>query len=469
MMINAGIARTVAAIGGAIASFGIVLAPSELAAESEATQRLKERNAEFEKDIIRVSYSVYTAVGYGVSTVSMIEGTDGVVIVDTGIDAISGAEIREDFRDIVDKPIKAIIFTHGHGDHIGGVSAFVDSPETEIWARDGFGHEQRFLESAGIRIQTRRGAMQAGFMLSPEQRINNGVARAYWPRRGAGVFEKGQKIPPTHFHKDGRHRLEVAGLELDLVATGGETQDHLYVWFPDEKIAFTGDNFYKSWPNLYAIRGTEYRNILHWIDAIDNVLAEEPSAVVGGHTRPIVDAKDARKTLTNYRDAIEFVFMKTVEGINKGMTPNQLVEYVELPNKFQKLDYLQPYYGNPEWAIRAIFSGYLGWFDGNATNLFPLSDVEEAKRLADLAGGVDALVQKTTEALAEDDNQWAAQLSDHVLAIEPDNETALSVKAEALTALAETKLTATARNYYLSTAIQLRKRVNEGDSSAPSD
>ena len=174
---------------------------------SEATRQLIDRNAEFQKDIVKVSDSVYTAVGYAVSPVSMIVGSNGVVIVDTGVDAVSGQAIREDFRQISDKPVVAIVFTHGHGDHTGGVAAFLDSPDVQIWARDGFGDEQRFLNDAGFTIQASRGAMQAGFLLSEDERINNGVAQAYWPDRGGAVFGAGHDAKPNQFVESGREML----------------------------------------------------------------------------------------------------------------------------------------------------------------------------------------------------------------------------------------------------------------------
>jgi len=449
------------ALVGAAASVLMLSCSATSSAETNYAQQLEKRSAEFEKDIIQVSDNVYTAIGYGVSAVSMIIGEDGIVIVDTGVDTISGDAIRADFRNITDKPVKAIILTHGHGDHTGGISSFLDSEDIDIWASSVFGDEKRALSGAGIEIQKQRGAMQAGFMLQPEQRINNGVAQAYWPKRGGAVFEANKNDKPNNFLDTDRKTVTVAGVSIDLVAAGGETKDQLYVWFPKERVAFSGDNFYKSFPNLYAIRGTGYRDVLQWANAVDSVLNEKPAALVGGHTRPIIGETEVTETLSNYRDAIRFVFEITIEGLNKGLTPNQLVEYVQLPEKYQNLDYLQPYYGNPEWAIRSIFNGYLGWFDGNATNLFPLSDKEEAQRIEKLSGGMDGLVSSAADALNKKDFQWAAQLYDYILAIDPDNKDALLGKADALTALTDTTLTTTARNYYQSSAQILRNRAND--------
>ena len=297
--------------------------------------------------------------------------------------------------------------------------------------------------------------------MSPEQRINNGIAKAFWPQRKGGIFGAADIVAPTHIFSSERRQLRLAGINIELVSATGETADSLYVWLPDERVVFAGDNFYKSWPNLYALRGTPYRDIRAWANVVDQLVQERAVAVVAGHTRPIIGEKQVGEVLGNYRDAIRFLFDKTVEGINKGLTPNQLVDYVVLPEKYQTLDYLRPYYGNPEWAIRAIFSGYLGWFDGNATNLFPLRDMEEAERVAKMVGGQDALGDLIATAIKEKDYQWAAQLSDYLIALDPKNKSALLYKADALTALAKNNLTTTARNYYFSSAILLRKKAKE--------
>lgn len=183
------------------------------------------------------------------------------------------------------------------------------------------------------------------------------------------------------------------------------------------------------------------------------------AALVGGHTNPILGAGEVQQVLSDYRDAVQFIHDKTVEGMNQGMTPDELVEYVQLPQNLAAKDYLQPFYGHPEWGVRSVFNGYLGWFDGNPTNLFRLSPKSEAQRIAKLAGGTVKLLAAANEALATDDNQWAAQLTDYLLAINKDDAAARRIKAEALTKLAGKMVNATARNYYLTVARELREEA----------
>jgi alkyl sulfatase BDS1-like metallo-beta-lactamase superfamily hydrolase len=163
-----------------------------------------------------------------------------------------------------------------------------------------------------------------------------------------------------------------------------------------------------------------------------------------------------KEALTDYRDTIRFIFDKTIEGMNRGLTPDELVEYVQLPNRLAEKKYLQPYFGHPQWAVRSIFAGYLGWFDGNPTNLFPLSPRAEAERVVRLAGGQDRLVGAAQQALTLGDYQWAAQLSDYLLAVNKNSPEAKKIKVQALEALGERTVSAPARNYYFTVAQELR-------------
>jgi uncharacterized sulfatase len=163
-----------------------------------------------------------------------------------------------------------------------------------------------------------------------------------------------------------------------------------------------------------------------------------------------------REYLSDYRDAVRFIHDKTVEGMNAGLTPDQLVEYVQLPERLASKDYLHPYYGHPAWGVRSVFNFYLGWFDGNPTNLFRLTPREEARRMVELAGSEDTLFERAKEAFSNGDAQWTAQLVDHLLALDPKSERAKLLKADALTMLGERCVTATGRNYYLTVAQELR-------------
>ncbi|WP_442506142.1 alkyl sulfatase dimerization domain-containing protein [Novipirellula sp. SH528] len=435
----------------------LVSASSSLAQDAgSATERLRNQSTQFTEQIIKVADNVYVAVGFSVSNVSMIVGDDGVVIIDTGMMVDDAERIVTEFRKVTDKPVKAIVFTHAHGDHTGGASAFLGNERPQIWAHENFGSEARSWSSGNLSVQNLRGARQAGFKLAPEQRINNGIAPVRYPKRGGGVFASAEETKPTHFLKGERQTIKVAGIELELVSSPGETNDQLFAWYPTGKVLFAGDNFYRSFPNLYAIRGTPNRSVRLWAESLGKLAAYDAEAIVGGHTNPIIGAGQVKQVLTDYHAAVQFINDKTVEGINKGLTPDQLVQYVQLPDELANKDYLQPFYGHPEWGVRTVFSGYLGWFDGNPSNLFRLTPNDEAERLSKLLGGPDKLLAAARSALAADDNQWAAQLADHLLAIDADDKNAKQIKADALTKLASNMVNATARNYYLTVARELR-------------
>lgn len=435
------------------------------AEESTATKLLKERSEHLKPMVTKVSPSVYVASGYSPANIAMIVGSNGLVIVDTGMFPGDAKVVLAEFRKISDLPIKGIILTHGHGDHTGGASVFVEDGDERpaIFARSPFNSEGRMFQGGGLTINARRGARQGGFLLPPDKRINNGIAPAVYPPKRDGNVFIGNPPVPTDTFRDGRKEISVAGVKLELAAASGETADGLYVWFPEERVVFTGDNFYQSWPNLYAIRGHAYRDVRKWIRSLDMMIAEKPAHAVPGHTQPIIGEERTVEVLTNYRDAIKHVFDKTIEGINRGMTPDQLVDYVDLPDHMKELDYLREYYGNIEWGVRAIFSGYLGWFDGNPTNLFSLPPQEEAKKMAELAGGADTLRKAAEKALKGNDAQWCAQLCDHLLALNPTDQPVRAMKADALELLAGDLLTATGRNYYLTVAQELRKPLGKPD------
>lgn len=438
------------------------------AQESEATQRLLERNRMFEPAIIEVAENVYTAIGYQVSTNTMIVGDDGVIIIDPGQQVRGAEKVRTEFAKITNKPVRAIIYTHGHGDHTNGSPAFYE-PEAgiQVWSRSNFNSETRRVDEIGLRGGARPSNTQ-GFDLSPEQKIGVGVAIPPERTPAGSLMVDGvdrsrnpptRPIEPTHTFSGDRETLEIAGITLDLVAAPGETADQLYVWLPEQRIVFAGDNFYQSWPNVYPLRGTARRSIRDWISSIDKMVNENPLHVVGGHTTPMLG--NAVEVLTNYRDAMQWVVDRTIEGAKQHMTPDELVEFAALPEHLAEQDYLREYYGSIWGTVRDIYAQDLGWFDGDPLNLHRESPLKRSQRMAKLVGGVDVLLQKARESMADDDPLGAAQLAQHVIRLRPDDPEPKLLMADALDVIGERTFNAPARNYTLSSANRFRREGGE--------
>ena len=191
-----------------------------------------------------------------------------------------------------------------------------------------------------------------------------------------------------------------------------------------------------------------------WINSLTAMIDEQPETVVPGHTAPM---QDATTVLTNYRDAMQWVLDRTVEGARAHLTPDELIEYTQLPDHLVDLDYLQDYYGSRWGTVRDIYAQDLGWFDGNVLNLHRESPQIQAQRLAALLGGVDALAAKARQAFANGDHLGAAQLSDAWSRLAPDNPEPWSILADALSVIGEQTFNAPARNYTLSSANRARK------------
>jgi alkyl sulfatase BDS1-like metallo-beta-lactamase superfamily hydrolase len=435
-----------------------------LAQQSEATRRLHERNEMFEPAIIEVAENVYTAIGYQVSANTMIVGDDGVIIIDPGQQIAGAEQVRAEFARITDKPVRAIIYTHSHGDHTNGSAVFFD-PDAgiEVWARSNYGSESNRVAAAGLDGGARPSNTQ-GFDLLPDQKIGVGVAiPPERPPAGSGMVDGVQsrpqplRITPTHTFSEDRVSLEIAGVRLELVAAPGETADQLYVWLPEQRVVFAGDNFYQSWPNVYPLRGTARRSIRDWILSIDSMVQEDPLHVVGGHTAPMLNT--AAEVLTNYRDAMQWVHDRTIEGAKQYMTPDELVDYAALPAHLAELDYLADYYGSVWGTVRDIYAQDLGWFDGDPLNLHRESPLRQSERMASLVGGVDVLWTKAQEAMTADDPLGAAQLAQHVIRLRPTDPEPKLLMADALDIIGERTFNAPARNYTLSSANRLRAQV----------
>ncbi|MAA86436.1 MAG: MBL fold metallo-hydrolase, partial [Haliea sp.] len=420
--------------------------------------------AEFRRDIIEVVPGIHVAIGYALANVILIEGDDGVIIVDTTESLEAARTVKAEFDRITDKPVQAIIYTHNHTDHIFGAEAFAAGRDVPVYAhKTTWSHIERIMNVLRPVIETRSFHMFGNYLeAGGEAIINDGIGPAL-AHSTTGDGDIYGLLPPTHT-VDERLEVTIAGRRLVLMHAPGETDDQLLVWLPDERVLLPGDNVYKAFPNLYTIRGTRYRDVMQWAHSVRLMRSLGAEHLIPSHTRPVSGAKAVDDILQVYGDAIQFVHDQTVRGINQGLDADTLARTVQLPAELAEHPWLQPFYGTVPWSVRAIYNGYLGWFEGNSSTLFPIASATRAQRLLALAGGADAVLAEA-EAQLPADPQWAAELADLVRAASPDSvPVAAELKARALRMLAEVTPNPNARNWYLTDALELEQRITTGPS-----
>jgi len=415
------------------------------------------QNAQFAKKIHKLSDTVFTAVGYAASNVHFLVGKTGIVLIDTTETTQAAENILTDFRAHSDLPITTIIYTHSHRDHISGATVFAEGRDVEIIAADNFTSdlvgvdETRPAPNKALMTRTKR---HFGISLRPDERISVGVGPGDRPMKGMGAGY----IEPTLRVSETKH-IKREGFDLELTKAPGETPDHIVVWLAAQKTLVCGDNFYHAFPNLYAIRGTPYRDFDAWADTMDQLMAFEPEVLAPGHTQPIIGANAIRTALTDYRDAIRHVVAKTVEGMNAGLDPVTIAADLKLPEHLASKPYLQEFYGDVGYASRAYFAGTLGWFDGNPTSLAELPPAAEAAKIIALAGGADTVLTAAQAALSDGDAQWAMELADRLIATDQHKAEASQIKISALRHIADFTVNAPTRNYYLLSARELEESL----------
>lgn len=407
---------------------------------------LQKHSAEFRREVIKVAEGTYVAVGFGIANSIMLEGTDGVIIVDVMETLEAAQEVATEFRKITQKPVKAFIYTHSHPDHIGGAPAYLIAGQEAppVYAQADVPANMDKISTVLQPIITRRGFRMYGTHLPQEEMVNVGIGPELGVHEGSSI----RILRPTKTF-DEEMEDTIAGIHFQLVHAPGETTDHLFVWLPERKILLPGDNFYRAFPNLYTIRGTSYRDPKVWADSLDKIRSLKAEFLVPSHTRPLTGADFIYNTLTDYRDAIRFVYDQSIRLTNQGLTPDDIAARIKLPAHLARSPFLQEFYGKPGWSAKSVFAGNLGWYDGNPSTLQPLVPADEAKLMAELVGGEEPLTRAIEEAARQGKHQWVLQLSDYALQLNSNNQAARDARVAALKALGEAEVNPNARHYYL--------------------
>ena len=411
-----------------------------------------------EQAVLKIGERAYLAYGWDITSPMMVVGDDGVIIIDPPMAMEAGRETLAAFRRVTDLPVRAIVYTHNHIDHVSGVKAFASEEDVAAGRVEIFAHETllqgviNWASTVGP-IEGRRTSFTAASFL-PKGPLGS-VHDALGPEARVGEVTF---IPPSRTFSD-ELNVTISGVRMHLKWVPSETDDEIVAWFPDLELlnsaeVMQGENF----PNLYTIRGTKYRDPVQWFKSIDVMRGYPARYLVPTHGRPIVGAEGVQEMLTAYRDAIQFVHDQTIRYTNQGYTPEQLVDLVELPPHLADHPWLNEFYGTVKHAVRNIYGGYLGWFQGDPWALEPLPYLERAQRYVDMMGGRDAVVTAARDALDDGEFTWAAEILTNVIRVDTGDMEARRLKARAYREWAFTLTNVNWRNWSMTAAAEL-----EGD------
>jgi alkyl sulfatase BDS1-like metallo-beta-lactamase superfamily hydrolase len=415
--------------------------------------------------LFRVADGLYQLRGFDLSNMTLIEGRTGWIVVDpltareTAAAAIAFAR-----RHLPEKPIVAMIFTHSHIDHFGGVqgvltAAEIASGEIRIIAPEGFMEEAVSENIIAGPAMGRRAMLMYGKSIARSERGHVDTGLGIAPAFGShGLLE------PTEIIDRTPQRLEIDGIEFIFQnAPGSEAPAELTFYLPQLK-AFNGAELTShQMHNVYTLRGAKVRDALRWSNAIDESIGlfGEAEIYLASHQWPIWGNDRIIRFLEEQRDMYKFIHDQTVRHFNAGLTPREIAEQIELPEMLNSHFHNRGYYGTARHNSKAVYQHYLGWYDGNPANLDPLPPAESGKRYVQLAGGADAMLEQARQAFEEADYRWVAELLNHLVFADPSNRQAKALLAASYDQLGYQAESGPWRDVYLSAAYELRHGAPE--------
>ena len=348
----------------------------------------------------------------GFANVSALRTDAGLVLVDTGA-WVSAARSFEALRRVEPAPLHAAVYTHGHVDHAFGLPPFLEEARQRGWPRPRIvGHR-----NVAARFDRYRATRGYNACINARQfSIPQGIS---WPER--------YDYPDTLY--DGTLRLEAGSTVLELRHARGETDDHTWLWWPDRRAVFTGDQFVWVSPNAGNPQKAQ-RYPDEWAACLRAMDALGAEVLIPGHGPPILGAERVRRALRDTAEWLESLVSQTLERMNAGASLDAILHEVRPPAHLAERPYLQPVYDDPEYVVRNLWRLFGGWYDGVPSHLRPAREAALGREVAALAGGAGALLRRARELAAAGDLRLACHLVDWAAAAEPESREAHAARAE---------------------------------------
>jgi alkyl sulfatase BDS1-like metallo-beta-lactamase superfamily hydrolase len=416
--------------------------------------------------LFKVTDGVYQLRGFDLANMSLIEGDSGWIVVDPLTNAqTAAAAINFAFEHLPRKPITAVLFTHSHIDHFGGVlgaleAAGTSANDVEVIAPEGFLEEATSENILAGPTMMRRAQYMYGMSLPRTARGHVDTGLGKQPSNGDyGV------LPPTRLIERTGQRLIIDGVEfLFQIVSGSEAPAEFTFYLPAQRAFCGAEMLSRNLHNLYTLRGAKVRDALAWSDFIDEAaeLFGEADIYFASHHWPIWGRERVAGFLEVQRDTYKFLHDQTLRFAYQGLTPREIAERVELPAALQRDFSNRGYYGTVYHNVRAVYQRYFGWYDGNPATLNPLVPEEEAQRYVTAMGGAASVLAQAQESFDAGDYRWAGTLLNHLVFSDASNNEARALLARSYDQLGYQAESGPWRDVYLSGAYELRHGTSEG-------
>jgi alkyl sulfatase BDS1-like metallo-beta-lactamase superfamily hydrolase len=414
--------------------------------------------------LFKVTDRVYQVRGLDLSVISFIEGDTGWIVIDPLISTeVAAAALELVQTHVTRRPVVAVIHTHSHIDHWGGVKGVTSDDDVaagrcQIVAPDGFIEAAVSENVYAGNAMLRRGTYMYGVLLPRDEKgqVDAGLGKA----TSAGSVTL---IPPTHTVSNTGETLTVDGVEIEFQLTPDtEAPTECNFYFPQLRALCMAENCTHTLHNVYTLRGAKVRDAYAWSAYMNEAIeryADKTDVIFASHHWPCWGTDRCRELLASQRDMYRYLHDQTLHLANQGYTSLEIAEMMKLPPKLDRAWHNRGYYGTVSHDVKAIYQRYLGFFDGNPANLHPLPPAESAEGYVELAGGPDALLAKAQASFDRGEYRWTAQLTNHLVFADPDHVAARELEADALEQLGYQAESAPWRNFYLTGAQELRDGV----------
>ncbi|MCX2981080.1 MBL fold metallo-hydrolase [Halieaceae bacterium IMCC14734] len=411
--------------------------------------------------LYQVADRIYQLRGHDLANMTIIEGDSGWILVDP-LTAKETAAVALDFarEHLGNKPVVAVLFTHSHIDHFGGVlgvvsPADVASGKVQIIAPDGFMEEVTSENVIAGIAMSRRSAYMYGTQLARTERGHVGSGLGKNPAIGSpGVLE------PTTLINDDLLALTIDGVDFEFLYAPESEAPAEFMFYLPQMGAFCGAEVVSSTlHNLYTLRGAKVRNATRWSGYIDESIERfgEAEIYFGSHHWPRWGNDNVVEFLEVQRDTYQYIHDQTVRMFNNGKTPGEIADELTLPESLRGSFANRDYYGTVRHNARAVYQAYLGWYDANPAHLNPLPPQQAGTRYVEMMGGAQALLDNAQTYYEQGDYRWVAEVVNHLVFAEPGNVAARALLAQTYDQLGYQAESGPWRDVYLTAALELRR------------